>query len=79
MESCSNFVKFSKCRHFAITNFYVIKLNCVVELRENLKCVIKKDDVFTRFVREVVSILKNGKSKKISVFNGLFLVNQNFQ
>ena len=27
-------------------NFYVIKLNCVVELHKNLKYVIKKDGVF---------------------------------
>ena len=60
-------------------NVYVIKLNCVVELHKNLKYVIKMDGVFIRFFRKVVSNLKNGKSKKISVFNGLFLANQNFQ
>ena len=53
-DSCSNFVKFSKGRHFTIKNFYVMKLNCVVELHKNLKYVIKKDGVFIRFFTKVV-------------------------
>ena len=77
--SCSSFVKFSKGRHFTIKNFYDIKLNCFLELHKNLKYVIKNDGFFMRFFRKVVSNLKNGKSNKISVFNGLFLTNQNFQ
>ena len=65
-DSCSNFVKFSKDRHFTIKNLYVVKLNCVVQLLKNLKYVIKKDGVFIRFFRKVVSNLKNVKSKKIA-------------
>ena len=78
-DSCSSFVKFSKGRHFTIKNFYDIKLNCFLELHKNLKYVIKKDGFFMRFFRKVVSNLKNRKSKKINVSNGLFLANQNFQ
>ena len=57
-------------------NFYIIKLSCVVELHKNLKYIIKKDGVFIRFFRKVASNLKNGKSKKNSISNGLFLANQ---
>ena len=46
---------------------------------QELKICLKKGGLFIRSFKKVVLSLKNGKSKKNSVFNGLLLVNQSFQ